>query len=411
MSSSSISYTTIARTLASISQHRATGELTLGQEAQPWRLYFFQGRLVYATGALHRVRRWRRVVKRHCPELKWVNAGKEEPWEYQLLSQSVARGKLSVAQAQDVIKMSLEEVLFAWVSNPILRSQWAAVERFSFKENTALSLLLSSTEVEQVLVQAQQLWKLWKSLELESLSPYKSPVLKASLRSDARNTPPTLASLSPFLTGQHTLWDIACLARRPVTTVTRFLLPWVQRGAISLEDLADLSSPFERSTVTSSAKSLTDRPLIACIDDSPTVGEFLANILEPAGYRVVKIQDPLAGMATLSKYKPDLIVMDLIMPNASGYDVCSFLRKTPLFQNTPIIILTSQGSFVDRTRAKLVGATDFLSKPPDPQVLLGIVRQHLQTTVSVPRQDSCQCLEEQRYSGKAQSCCFFDYFP
>lgn len=394
MSSTSISYINAARTLTSLSQQRATGELSLLHNNHCWRLYFFHGRLVYATGSLHRVRRWRRAVKRHCPDFNVASAVNGEPWEYQLLSQSVTQNQLNVTQAQSVIKTSLEEVLFSWVSNPALSSEWSPVERFSFKDNSALSLLLSSIEVEGVLNQAQQLWRHWKKLELEMLNPYKAPVLKQALQSNSGSPPPTLANLSPFLTGRYTLWDIACHARRPVTTVTRFMLPWVQRGAISLEDVADLPHPIKPPISSAYTTHLNYRPLIACIDDSPTVCQFLANVLESAGYRVVQIQEPLSGIATLSQLKPDLIFMDLIMPNASGYDLCAFLRKTPMFQNTPIVILTSQSGFVDRTRAKLSGATDFMSKPPDPQTLLNLVRTNLQSVMSTAGNIVCQCWEE-----------------
>lgn len=377
MSLNSIAYSNTARTLAAIQQQRATGELTLGQGEQRWKLYFFHGRLLYATGNVHRTRRWQRAVKRHCPDFHWAIAPDGEPWEYDLLSQSLAQQQLSVAQAQSVIKTSLEEVLFSWVRNPLLNTEWSSQQCFSFKDNTALSLLLSGTEVEQVLEQARLLWKQWKYLELEALNPYQSPILQPALRSDSGSTPKNLVGLSPFLTGRHTLWDIATYARRPITTVTRFLLPWIQQGAILLEDIPDLLPP--KAVVPAAlAPSSRYRPLVAYVDDSPTVGEFLATILEPAGYRVLKIQDPLLGVAALTQHRPDLIFMDLVMPNASGYDLCSFLRKTPVFQHTPIVILTSQGSIVDRTRAKLAGATDFLTKPPDPQALLQLVRNHLQ---------------------------------
>lgn len=394
MSSTSISiaYVNTARTLASVSQQRATGELSLTNGDYRWHLYFFHGRLVYATGNLHRVRRWRRSLKRHCPDLNIAPTHQEEPWEYQSLSHSVTQNDLSVCQAQNVIKTSLEEVLFSWVSNPAISSEWSSTQKLSFNDNSALSLLLSATEIEQVLHQAQQLWKSWRMLELESFTPYKSPILKPSFRTDSGSIPQMLANLSPFLTGRYTLWDIACYARRPITTVTRFLLPWVQRGAISLEDIADLPVPFKpaskvKHTVTHSHR----QPLIACIDDSPTVGQFLANILEPAGYRVLKIQEPLSGIAALTKHKPDLIFMDLIMPNVNGYDLCNFLRKTPIFQNTPIIILTSQNSLIDRTRAKLVGASDFLSKPPDPQAMLNLVRHYLRSPISTGDSIVCEC--------------------
>ncbi|MBF2027075.1 MAG: response regulator [Oscillatoriales cyanobacterium C42_A2020_001] len=394
MSSTSHSYINTARTLASISQQRATGELTLTQNEHSWRLYFFQGRLVYATGTLHRVRRWQRAIKQHCSGVAIPSVVNGEPWEYELLSQSVAQSHVNVAQAQGVIKMSLEEVLFSWISDLTLRSDWSSSQRFSFKSNAALSLLLSSTQIEAVLKQSQKLWKHWKLLELESLNPSLSPVLQQAFQAEVESLSPALARLNPFLTGRHTLWDIACHARRPVTIVTQFLLPWVQRGAISLEEVADLPTPIRQPPVSSVPATAQYRPLIACIDDSPTVNQFLANILEPAGYRVLKIQDPLAGMAALSKHKPDLIVMDLVMPTASGYDVCTFLRKTPIFQNTPIIILTSQSGLVDRTRAKLAGASDFLSKPPDPQTLLSLVRTHLQSVMPPASSVTCQCWEE-----------------
>uniref|UniRef100_A0A832M2A8 Protein PatA n=1 Tax=Oscillatoriales cyanobacterium SpSt-402 TaxID=2282168 RepID=A0A832M2A8_9CYAN len=363
------------------------------QNEHCWRLYFFQGRLIYATGTLHRVRRWRRAIKRHVPKFQGIPVVTGEPWEYQLLSQSVTQSHINVAQAQEVIKLSLGEVLFSWIGDLTIRSDWSSSQRFSFKDNAALSLLLSSTQIEGVLQESQKLWKHWKRLELESLNPHISPTLQPSFQLNSGNIPPTLMNLSPFLTGRYTLWDIACYARRPVTMVTQFLLPWVQRGAISFEEIPDLPSPI-RQTPPSPAPLAQHCPLIACIDDSPTVNECLANILEPAGYRVLKIQDPLSGMALLSKYKPDLIVMDLVMPTASGYDVCSFLRKTPIFQNTPIIILTSQSGLVDRTRAKLAGASDFLSKPPDPQTLLNLVRIHLQSVMSTPSSVTCQCQED-----------------
>lgn len=399
MSSTSIAYVNTARTLASVSQQRATGELRLANGEHRWRLYFFQGRLVYATGTLHRVRRWNRAIQRYCPAFHATQAPPGEPWEYQLLSQSVAQQQVKVSQAEGIIKTSLEEVLFSWVSNPALSTNWSAVQRFSFKDNLALSLLLSAAEVEEVLERAQQLWKHWKTLELESLSPYKSPILKQHLQTDAAIAASPLANLSSFLTGRYTLWDIACHAQRPVTTVTRFLLPWVQRGAIALEEIADLPNPLKLPPPVKPVAAQPVRPTIACIDDSSTVTQALASILEPAGYKVLKILDPLTGIATLTTSKPDLILMDLVMPNVNGYDLCSFLRKTPIFQNTPIIILTSQNGIIDRTRARLSGASDFLTKPPDPQALLNLVRNYLKAMMSGAPTVNCQCWEDEEVEG------------
>lgn len=381
MTSTSIGYANTARTLESLSNKRATGELTLTSGDRYWKLYFFHGRLVYGTGNFHRIRRWQRAIKQYYPDCSLDQVPQIEPWEYQLLSQQIVQNHLSVPQAQAVIQASLEEVLFSWVSNLAMTADWSAIQRFSFRNNSALSLLLSSAQVERVLHRAKQLWKHWQSLELGTLSPYNSPILRQPPL-EVPAVPALPERLAPFLAGNHTLWDIATHAQRPVTTVTRYLLPWVQRGVITLEDIPDLAL-CDSDRPTKVVEPATARPLIACIDDSPTVSQVLAHILEPAGYRVLTIQEPLSGIATLVKYKPDLIFLDLVMPDTSGYNLCSFLRRTPAFQNTPIIILTSQDSILERTRAKLVGASDFLAKPPDPQILLALVQSHLRSVMSV----------------------------
>jgi two-component system, chemotaxis family, response regulator PixG len=119
------------------------------------------------------------------------------------------------------------------------------------------------------------------------------------------------------------------------------------------------------------------KPLIACIDDSPVLSHSVKKILESVGYQSMVIPEPLAGMGLLAKYRPNLILLDLLMPTVNGYSVCKFLRETTLFKTTPIVILTAKDTIVDRTRAKLAGATDFITKPPEPQELLQVIRLHI----------------------------------
>jgi chemotaxis family two-component system response regulator PixG len=130
-------------------------------------------------------------------------------------------------------------------------------------------------------------------------------------------------------------------------------------------------------TVQNEKTSTRQHPLIACIDDSLVAIESLKQILEPVGCQILSIQNPVKGLAQIAEHKPDLIFLDLVMPNANGYIVCKFLRNAPIFQNTPVIILTTRDTVVDRNYAKIAGATDFLSKPPNSQETLQVVCQHL----------------------------------
>ncbi len=119
------------------------------------------------------------------------------------------------------------------------------------------------------------------------------------------------------------------------------------------------------------------RPLVACVDDSPTICRSLEEILIHQGYRFVGIQESLTAILNLIKSKPDFIFLDLLMPKVNGYEICSQIRKTPSLKNVPVVILTGKDGIVDRMRAKLVGATDFLGKPVEAEKVLNVLHKYL----------------------------------
>lgn len=375
----------LAQNIALLSQKRATGEWlltssdTLQSNTLPesqWKLYFYHGRLLYATGGFHRCRRWQRALKQHRPDFVPKGGSLEEPWEYQLLNLGVTQKQLSVTQAKAIIRTTVQEVLFFLACHPVTSSRWSP--RKQSNSEIFLSLPLSAVELEQIIKQAQQLCQEWQNASLSNISPELAPVWK--------QTPiKQNLTLKKLLNGNNTIWDIAYKLRRPVTAVTVSLFPLVSRGIVELKEVPDLSSPLLQKSASSKASSNVEKlqpasvqqPLIACIDDSPVVGQTLEKILIPAGYRLLKITEPLRQMSELVKHKPDLIFLDLLMPDASGHSICTFLRKTPMFQNTPIIILTSRDSIVNRGQAKLTGASDFLGKPPEPEKVLQMIHKHL----------------------------------
>ncbi|OYD90384.1 response regulator [Nostoc sp. 'Peltigera membranacea cyanobiont' 210A] len=119
------------------------------------------------------------------------------------------------------------------------------------------------------------------------------------------------------------------------------------------------------------------RPLVACVDDSPMICRSLEEILTHQGYRFVGIQESLTAVLNLIKTKPDFIFLDLLMPKVNGYEICSQIRKTPSLKNVPVVILTGKDGIVDRMRAKLVGATDFLGKPVEAEKVLNVLHKYL----------------------------------
>lgn len=116
---------------------------------------------------------------------------------------------------------------------------------------------------------------------------------------------------------------------------------------------------------------------VACIDDSQTVLNSIKNFLEENTFSVVMINDPVKALMQILRSKPDLILLDVEMPNLDGYELCSLLRRHSAFKNTPIIMVTGRTGFIDRAKAKMVRASGYLTKPFTQPELLKMVFKHI----------------------------------
>ncbi|MBD2344757.1 response regulator [Anabaena subtropica] len=116
---------------------------------------------------------------------------------------------------------------------------------------------------------------------------------------------------------------------------------------------------------------------IACIDDSQTVLNSIKSFLDENVFTVVTINDPVKALMQILRSKPDLILLDVEMPNLDGYELCSLLRRHSAFKNTPIIMVTGRTGFIDRAKAKMVRSSGYLTKPFDQSELLKMVFKHI----------------------------------
>jgi chemotaxis family two-component system response regulator PixG len=116
---------------------------------------------------------------------------------------------------------------------------------------------------------------------------------------------------------------------------------------------------------------------IFCVDDSPLVLNTMRSFLDEQLFSVVGVTDSVKALMEIFHTKPDMIFLDVTMPNLDGYEVCSLLRKQPYFKNTPVIMVTEKASLIDRAKAKLVRASGCLTKPLNQSDLLKTVFQHM----------------------------------
>lgn len=161
------------------------------------------------------------------------------------------------------------------------------------------------------------------------------------------------------------------------------LLPFKEltKEELRLKDHLQADNSASANVVNSTDSTPTSSTLVACIDDSKTVQKQVKMTLEAGGYQVLSILDPTLALKQLSQHQPVVIFMDINMPELNGYDLCSLLRKSERFKDIPIVMLTGRDGMIDRVRAKLVGATDYLTKPCDPNKLITLAKA-LETSVA-----------------------------
>lgn len=117
---------------------------------------------------------------------------------------------------------------------------------------------------------------------------------------------------------------------------------------------------------------------IVIVDDEPTTMEVVKVFLEEAGYHnFILIENSSEAMEVLEQQRPDLLLLDLIMPEVSGFNLLKAVREHPNLKHLPVIILTSSSNNQDKLSALDLGATDFLAKPVDPSELRLRVRNTL----------------------------------
>jgi DNA-binding response OmpR family regulator len=113
---------------------------------------------------------------------------------------------------------------------------------------------------------------------------------------------------------------------------------------------------------------------ILVVEDEPSLQETLAYNLKKEGYTVEAVGDGLVALETARRLKPDLIVLDLMLPGIDGFEVCRILRKE---LTTPVLMLTARDDEIDRVVGLEVGADDYLTKPFSMRELMARVKAQL----------------------------------
>lgn len=328
-------------------------------QRQFWFVFFLNGQIVYATDPQGGASRLRDYLHRYgleeslddleVPAIASIN----EP-EYGYLWALLENHILEPDQGRSILQGMVNETLF-----DLLGLHQGS---FTFEMGPALMPQLTTLPIATLVPKVMKQMQEWKQFHPHIRSPHQCPVLSESERLREALPSQTFAVLDRWAKGSTSIRQMARYLNRDTIVVARAIYPYVQQGLVQLVDRPEDERQPNRIALTAPGED--DRPpRIACIEDSATVRKAVEQTLHQIGYDVVALENPLKALGLLFQIKPDLILCDIAMPELDGYEICAMLRQSTAFRRTPIVMLTGKDGFIDRIKARVVGATDYLTKP------------------------------------------------
>lgn len=120
-----------------------------------------------------------------------------------------------------------------------------------------------------------------------------------------------------------------------------------------------------------------DKKKILVVQNSPTTRKVVVMTLKQEGFLMIEAQDGLEALSKIDEERPDLVLLDTVLPKMDGYKILSIIKENKELKDMPVIMLTSKGGFLDKFKGKLAGSSAYLTKPFEPKDLVSMVKKHI----------------------------------
>jgi twitching motility two-component system response regulator PilG len=336
-----------------------------------WLVFVANGQLVYAGTTDNQLDRLRDHLHRYgidqaLPDPNTTAAiAAFNSLEYGTLWALLEQHLLTPDQGRVILGHMVHETLF-----DLLSLHHGA---FVFQLSSALSPQLMTYTISDLVAGITQQIQAWHQLHPHLQSPDQCPILLAPDAFRASVSDQVYQRMVTWMDGQTSVRRIARYLSRDLLSVARSLVPAIQQGQVSLV----YSPVVARPTPTTQRLDSGRLPRVVCVDDSLTVRQSVEKILDGQGYEATSIGNPLKALGLLFQLQPNLILCDITMPELDGYELCAMLRHSSAFRQTPIVMLTGKDAFLDRVKARMVGATDYLTKPFGSGELLALIEKYV----------------------------------
>jgi twitching motility two-component system response regulator PilG len=343
-------------------------------QQQSWFVFFLNGQIIYAAdgnGDLSRLDDYLRHyrVKVRLDETQLVASASQAIPEYNYLWALLEQNIINPTQARSIIHGLVHETIF-----DLLNLQQGS---FIFELTAPLAPQLTTWEIGPLIARIIRQVQEWKLFYPHIESPDQLPMLTDIVRLRSSLPVATANKLKQWADGKTSLRQLARYLNRDMLTVAKAIYPYIQQGWVQL--VYTDTNPTERPRADVVEPNIdTNKVKIMCIDDATSVCKSVETILKSPDFGVYAFTNPVEALSRVFTLKPNLILCDITMPELDGHEICAMLRHTTIFRFLPIIMMTGQDGFINRVRARMVGATDYLTKPFNDGELLMLVKKYLQ---------------------------------
>jgi twitching motility two-component system response regulator PilG len=337
-----------------------------------WLVFFINGQIAYAAdsnGSLWRLRDYLRRygVESALDQLQVPSIASIHTPEYGYLWALMEKHLLTPAQGRSILQSMIKETLFDLLS---LHQGF-----FRFEMNSALAPQLTTLEITPLLTKIMKQVQEWKQFHPYIQSPNQCPVITNPEELSVSLPIKAFTTLNTCADGKTSLRQLSRYLNRDILTVAGAIYPYLQQGWVQL--VMGHDQKISHQNHPSQARQTSTITQIVCIEDDVAIGKAVEYILQQHGYQVTVIRHPVKALSLAFELQPKLILCDIAMPELDGYEICAMLRQSTAFRHTPLIMLTGMDGFIDRVRATMVGATDYLTKPFGESELLMLVEKYL----------------------------------
>lgn len=370
--------------LEELADKKANGYLKAVSGGITWFIYFTDGKIFYASHSIEPLDRLefhtRQILGHRTDSSDWqifdtwrlriANTKLDDfypSYDYQAIHSLVKKNIIQQSDATKIIKGITKEVIQSFLLLQEANSKFITEDSPSssyIKQNFPISWSVNFLSINK---ECQDEIDAWKEMTPVIYSSYQRPYI---IKHASENFPAQYAYLQKFLVGVD-FHQLSLKLHQPAIEIARIVRQLVVDKVVGLHapkppfnKLPSFATALDNAPTGNSVELATTKlHKIVCVDDSPAILRQMHIFLDVNTFDIIPVVDAAAAITKIIQVKPQVILMDIDMPNIDGYQLCAMVRKNPAFKTTPIVMVTSNSGLIDRARAKLSGATDYMTKP------------------------------------------------